>query len=111
MKHYNLDFRLQICELILSGQMTAVEAQSHYDLKISTVYFWLKKYGGQQSSEPMSDKPQEDPKVLAARIKALEQQLELERIRNFGLNKMIDIAEEQFDIPIRKKPSTKQSKK
>ena len=48
---------------------------------------------------------------LCQRIKELERQLEDEQIRSFGYNRMIDIAEKQLNITIRKKPDTKQSKK
>jgi hypothetical protein len=35
----------------------------------------------------------------------------MEQLRTRALNVMIDIAEDQFKIPIRKKPGAKQSKK
>jgi len=52
-----------------------------------------------------------DKKELVKRIKELERKLEDEQIRSFGYSKMIDIAEEQLKVSIRKKPDTKQSKK
>ena len=57
----------------------------------------------------MSGKPAYEE--LEKRIKELERQLEDEQIRSFGYSKMIDIAEDQLNISIRKKPDTKQSKK
>ncbi len=48
---------------------------------------------------------------MASRIKLLEQQLEEERMCSICLYKMIDIAERDLNIVIRKKSGTKQSKK
>lgn len=48
-----------------------------------------------------------DVDELNARIKALEAQLEKSEIRAIAYDRLIDIAEEQFNIPIRKKAGTK----
>jgi len=42
------------------------------------------------------------------RIKSLEKALELEKLRSRGYEVMIDVAEKQLNIPIRKKAGTKQ---
>ena len=52
------------------------------------------------------------PKTLeeeqSQRIKELEKALEYEKLRSLAYSTMIDIAEKEFNIPIRKKPGTKQ---
>ena len=48
-----------------------------------------------------------DTKALENRIKDLERQLEDERLRSQMYNRMIEIAETEFKVPIRKKPNTK----
>ena len=45
--------------------------------------------------------------TLLARIKELERQLEDEQLRSDAFNRMIDIAEKELQIPIRKKSNTK----
>lgn len=47
-------------------------------------------------------------KELEARIKQLEKDLEHERLRAHALDTMINIAERELKIPIRKKSGTKQ---
>jgi len=47
--------------------------------------------------------------TLLTRIKELECQLEDEQLRSEAYNRMIDIAERNLNIPIRKKSNTKQS--
>ena len=65
----------------------------------------------------MSRKSKEQPKIvsqddevqaLQAEIKRLQKQLEMAEIRAEVYDKMIDIAEATFNIPIRKKSGTKQ---
>jgi transposase len=48
---------------------------------------------------------------LKQRTAGLREELEMEQLRTRALNVMIDIAEERFDLPIRKKPGAKQWKK
>ena len=52
------------------------------------------------------DNPQ-DPKDLQKRIKELERQLENAQLKAEGYELMIEIAEKELKIPIRKKSDTK----
>jgi cell division septum initiation protein DivIVA len=56
----------------------------------------------------MSPKERSDNKALEKRIKDLEQQLEKAQMKNIALNTLIDVAETELKIPIRKKPGSKQ---
>lgn len=47
-------------------------------------------------------------KTLQERIKALEKELEQSKLRGIALDTMIDVAEDQLGIEIRKKAGTKQ---
>jgi transposase-like protein len=49
--------------------------------------------------------------VLLQKIAALEKQLADQELKAFVLNTMINVAEKQLNIDIRKKPGTQQSKK
>ena len=48
---------------------------------------------------------------LQQKIAALEKQLQWEKLRGDALDTMINIAEKQLDIQIRKKPGTQQPEK
>jgi transposase-like protein len=50
-------------------------------------------------------------KVLQQKIAALEKQLQWEKLRADALDTMINVAEKQLDITIRKKPGTQQPEK
>ncbi|MBE0663996.1 MAG: hypothetical protein IH597_16185 [Bacteroidales bacterium] len=47
-------------------------------------------------------------KILESKLHALEQELEHEKLRNEALNTLIDVAEKEFKLAIRKKHGTKQ---
>ena len=56
----------------------------------------------------MSAKERTDHKAQEKRIKELEKQLELAQMKNVALNTMIDIAENDYKLKIRKKSGPKQ---
>ncbi len=57
----------------------------------------------------MVDKPQEQPGDEAAEKQALKKALEEAQLKIRALNTLIDVAEDQFKIAIRKKPGARQS--
>jgi predicted RND superfamily exporter protein len=71
---------------------------------------WQEKYSDQLhlSLSLMTSKERADNKALEKRIKELEKQLELAQMKNVGLNTMIDIAEQDYKLEIRKKSGPKQ---
>ena len=87
----------------------------------SAIQRWIVKFAPEYSKIPihrMARKYKEQPtqsvsesdeiKALKAEIKRLQQQLEFAEIKAEVYDKMIDIAEATFRIPIRKKSGTKQ---
>jgi len=101
-----------VCQ-VQSGELTKSEAKRKYGINgHSTILKWIRKFEGSDPHfQSIMDYSKSDKKELLKRIKELERKLEDEQIRSFGYSKMIDIAEEQLKVPIRKKPDTKQSKK
>lgn len=113
LKRYPESVKREVVFRIQSGNITQEEAKKEYGIKgHSTVLKWIRKFEGTQLT-PLSfmDYRKTDKDELIKRIKELERQLEDEQIRSLGYSKMIDIAEDQLKVSIRKKPDTKQSKK
>jgi transposase-like protein len=111
--HYSESLKREVVIQVQSGQISKEEARRKYGIRgHSTILKWIRKF---EESDPhlqsLMDYSKSDKKELIKRIKELERKLEDEQIRSFGYSKMIDIAEEQLKVPIRKKPDTKQSKK
>ncbi len=109
--------REQIVLDIMSGRITAEEAREQYKLaSINSIYSWIGKYMSQkesvslqnQTEEEMANKSKDDQiRELKAALKKAQKQAEYEALRAHAYDKMIDLAEEHFNIPIRKKSGTK----
>ena len=99
---------------IESGRMTIGEAIERIELVSKSpralIEFWRKKFVPEISfTLPlMTEKEKQKLDVVQKRIKELEKQLENAQMKNISLETMIDIAEEQLKISIRKKSGPKQ---
>lgn len=103
---------------ILKGVTTAEEVRKKYDItSINSVYTWIGKYVSQekvvsleeQTEEDMANKSKDDQiRELKAQLKQARKEAELEKLRAHAYDTMINLAEEKFNIPIRKKSGTKQ---
>jgi len=60
---------------------------------------------------PMTEQEQKELEALKRQNEELTKKLEYANLQVFGLQTLIDVAEEQLKIEIRKKPGTKPSKK
>lgn len=114
-KDYSLSFKLQVVQEIEQGLLTRTQALDRYGIQArSTIRTWLKKYGKFDYDFSIN---QSMPKTPEQRILELEQQIKLlekqkaraeflaERADKKAIifDMMIDVAEEEFNIPIRKK--------
>ena len=118
-KDYSLSLKLQIVQEIEQGLLTTTGAIDKYGVQAaSTVRTWLKKYGNFDYQYTIKQKMSKTPEQ---RILELEQQVKiLEKQKNRAeylaeradkkvilFDMMIDIAEKEFNIPIRKKQEPK----
>jgi transposase-like protein len=112
--YYTDEWKKFIVGEVLSGRLCKDEARRKYGIKgKSAVLNWIRKFDTSHA-HPMKKKRQsqdKDTSVLEAENKRLREELELERLRTLSLNVMIDMAEEHFKVPIRKKSGAKQLKK
>ena len=116
-KDYSLSFKLQVVQEIEHGLLSRTQALEKYGIQArSTIRTWLKKYGNfdyQYSiNQTMSKTPEQRILELEQQLKLLEKQkARAEYLADRADKKvilfdmMIDIAEEEFNIPIRKKSS------
>jgi transposase-like protein len=101
----------------------ASEIVAKYHISSAVVlYGWLDKYLNekvcvslQQETDNDTDMSkrskqqlEEELKAMKAENKRLQEALELEKLRSRAFDTMIDVAEANFNIPIRKKAGTKQ---
>jgi transposase len=120
-KDYSMSFKLQIVQEIERGQLTVTESTKTYGIQNrTTVVNWLKKFGNfdweNQTPFTMSKSPEQKIMELEAKVKLLEKQKSFLERQAFVADKkaiifdmMIDIAEEEYKIDIRKNSPPEQS--
>lgn len=113
-KDYSLSFKLQLVEEVEQGLLTKSQARHKYGIQgDSTVTKWLQKYGNfdweNQVPKTMSKTPEQKILELEAKIKLLEKQkARAEHLAERADKKVIifdmlvDMAEKEYDIQIRK---------
>ncbi|MCC8146251.1 MAG: hypothetical protein LIO93_07405 [Bacteroidales bacterium] len=107
--------RLQIIEEHLSGRSKYFLARKYNLKSISRITHWMRIFGLEDSPpkpvEEMSKKQSESEEIrsLQLELKRLKKSLAEEQLRSRAYDRMIDVAEDMFKIPIRKKPGTKPS--
>ena len=114
--YYSDEFKRSVVNEVLKGIISKEEARYKYGIKgSSAVLNWIRKFDESKTRTMKakrklgnSGKSQEE---LEAENQRLKHELETEQLRTRALNVMIDIAEDQFRIPIRKKSGAKQLKK
>ena len=92
----------------LAGNSSYRKIGIKYGIDFRLVHSWVMKYQGKKRkyiAKPKEDKAEEQP--LSNEVKQLQQELRKLQLHNKLLNAMIDIAEEQLKIDIRKKSGTK----
>ena len=111
-KFYDESLKREVVLEVQRGLISKEEARRKYGVKgHANILNWIRKFEEENQVSPKMDYSKSEKKELIKRIKELERKFEDEQIRSFGYSKMIDIAEDQLNISIRKKPDTKQSKK
>ena len=110
---YETSFRRWLVSEIESGRMNWQEARSKFNLphRFDKVYKeWQKKYSDQiiLTLPLMSAEDRTNNQELEKRIRELEKQLELAQMKVVALNTVIDIAEKNYKLEIRKKSGPKQ---
>lgn len=115
---YSQAFKLQVVEEVLRGDITKEQARRKYGIRSkSGVLNWMRKFGVSSYKQipdcfvRMQEEENMDKSALEKRVKELERALEDAQLKAEGYSRMIDIAERELKISIRKKLSTKQSKK
>lgn len=91
--------------------------EKYHICSVQTLYAWVGKfltqeesvYLSEQNDMDMANKSKDDQiRELKEELKKARKEAELEKFRATAYNKMIVLAEETFNIPIRKKSGTKQ---
>ncbi|MBL7779556.1 MAG: hypothetical protein JNK66_14855 [Chitinophagales bacterium] len=113
-KSFSKSEKRWIAREIHSGRMTMGQAKEYYATRSknpeSLIRNWLREYKPEIdfTLPVMTEKEKQKLEAAHKRLKELEKQLEDAQMKNIALETMIDIAEEQLKISIRKKSGPKQ---
>lgn len=90
----------------LTGDLSYRKLGIKYGIDFRLIHSWVMKHQGKNRS-PQPKKQVVEQAPLSNEVKQLQQELRKAKLHNKLLNAMIDIAEGQLKIDIRKKSGTK----
>lgn len=107
---YEESFKRWLSAQIHSGRMTIQQAVNDFKVPHHFVWTLTKKYGDQLplTLPVMTEEEKKKLEKQQQRIKELEKQLQDAQVKNIALETLIDVAEKDLKIDIRKKPGAKQ---
>ena len=118
-KDYSQSFKLEVVQEIEQGQLSTTGAVRKYGIQArSTVVSWLRKYGKfdlvHQIPSHMAKTPEQKLLELEQKVRLLEKQkahlahqLSQSDKKSILFDMMIDLAEKEYNIPIRKNSKPK----
>ena len=121
---YSLELKHQICKEHIENGLSLRECVDKYNLSThSLVHDWLRQLGyiagmnrrtrsayiGIENFQSLTHEPKKNQPLTVdqEKIKFLEKELEDAKLLAEGYRRMIEIAESELKIPIRKKPNTR----
>jgi transposase len=116
--NYSEEEKMSMIQEYLTTNISMNQMTKKYHIGHSTIPKWMRIFGIPMPEEALptaSMLQQESPKEksvtvesLEAHLKELQSELDREKLKNLALNTMIDVAEEELHINIRKKAGAKQ---
>jgi len=103
-----------VVRVLFNGESTIDVAEAMGISSVQTINLWVNAYRrkiqeGLITLPPMTEKQKKDLYALQQRNKELERAVKEANLMILALNSLIDVAEQDLKIPIRKKRGTKQS--
>lgn len=101
---------------VIAGKFSIREAAINYQVGESSIHAWIKQYRGENEELCYPNQQQLNKKKIeqqhdstSEQVRKLQQQLADAHLKIAALNTLIDVAEKQLKVDIRKKPGAKQS--
>jgi transposase-like protein len=114
---YSEEFRWKVVQEVLSGELTQAEAKRKYNIKGNgAILYWIRQFSGIENYRESKLLFVQEKQVIKnnkltreqKKIKELEEALRKEKNRVLLYEKIIEIAEEDYGIAIRKKSGAEQ---
>ena len=116
---YSNEFKWKVVQEVLSGEITQAEAKRKYNIKSNAaILYWTRQLSGIDNyrESKMLYLPEQETIVKNVsiekdkKIQELQESLEKEKNRSLIYEKIIEVAEQEYGLPIRKKSGAKQLK-
>jgi hypothetical protein len=111
---YEVAFRRWLVRELDAGRITVVDAIERFNFSPCSGHVLIKRWRKKYASDiavtlpAMTEKERQKLEALQKKMQQMEKQLEDAQMKNIALETMIDVAEEQLKITIRKKSGPKQ---
>ena len=114
---YSESFKWKVVQDVVEGNYTKEQARRIYGIKSKcAVLYWMRKYSGNKNYRQPSEfevgtstmQKRASEKIKLSKIKELEEALSREKQRSELWKKMVEVAEEELGIEIKKKFGAKQ---
>jgi len=125
-KAFSEEFKRMVVKAYYASDKSAARIGKEFNVNTSTVAHWITRFRSEFAGDvslrqeirtfssvtntDLAVKKKLSPEQMEQRILELEKRLEQEQMRSTVLDKMIDLAEQDLKISIRKKSGAKQSK-
>ena len=116
--NYSYEEKMGMIQEYLTTDISMNQMTKKYHIGHETIPKWMRIFGiampnqaPSQTVMPQNQKMQEKPvstELLESKLKDLQAELDREKLKNLALTTMIDVAEEELHINIRKKAGAKQ---
>lgn len=117
-RRYSDAEKLLIIEEFMNSGEAMETFQAKYGMGHCTISRWMTKFGLSNTSQKqftemkktLESKPEKTlrEQTLEAKVAQLEKELKEEKLKSLALSTMIDVAEEELNVEIRKKSGAKQ---
>lgn len=113
---YEVPFMRMVVAQYEHGTESLTQIAQRFNVSRAQVRHWRSVFSTDLApstilTNPMTEQEQKELEALKRQNAELAKKLEYANLQVFGLQTLIDVAEEQLKIEIRKKPGTKPSKK
>lgn len=113
LRKFSDDFKFKIVQEYEQGKMSVLELEKCYQVSNSLIYRWIYQYSSYNKKSiqvvELKDSQMSRIKELEERIKELERAVGQKQMQVDYLEKMIEIAKQEYNIDIKKNSNTPQS--
>lgn len=112
-RQFSEQIRRKVVEEFRCGNYTVKELADLYHCSLTAIYKWIHKYSPADSPRitviEMSESTDQKVKDLQEKIAELERMVGQKQIKVDFLEKMIELAEDEYDLDLKKSSSSKRS--